>query len=176
MNIRKMDYKAYKGQKYQAEILSDRYLSIEPAGEGFEIGWVVSDEPLRMSINDDMLSDWLEDPAAYGAFEGDKLIWFAEGFLEKWNNRYRIANICVFDQADRRNGAGTKLMETMLEEAVRSGARMVVLETQSYNFKAISFYRKNGFEIIGFDRYAYSNRGPEEHNMRIEMGRKLQES
>ena len=50
---------------------------------------------------------------------------------------------------------------------------MVVLETQSYNYSAISFYKKNGFEIIGFDRYAYSNCGPEEHNMRIEMGKVL---
>ena len=50
---------------------------------------------------------------------------------------------------------------------------MAVLETQSYNAKAISFYQKNGFEIIGFDRYAYSNHGPEEHNMRIEMGKML---
>jgi len=30
--------------------------------------------------------------------------------------------------------------------------------------------KNNGFHIIGFDRYAYSNNGPEEHNMRIEMG------
>ena len=50
---------------------------------------------------------------------------------------------------------------------------MVVLETQTFNFKAISFYKKHGFEIIGFDRYAYSNRGPEEHNMRLEMGKML---
>ena len=51
--------------------------------------------------------------------------------------------------------------------------RMIVLETQSYNSKAISFYMKNGFEIIGFERYAYSNNGPKEHNMRIEMGRMI---
>ena len=174
MVIEKLNYEEYKGRKYRAEILSDRYLSIEPAGEGFDIGWVMSDEPLRMSVNDDILSDWLEDPAAYGAFENGRLVGFVEGFLEKWNNRYRIANICVFDQADRRSGTGTKLMEAILEEAVRSGARMAVLETQTYNYKAVSFYQKNGFRIIGFDRYAYSNRGPEEHNMRLEMGRELQ--
>ena len=58
-------------------------------------------------------------------------------------------------------------------DAVNSDARMAVLETQSFNYKAISFYQKNGFKIIGFDRYAYSNKGPEEHNMRIEMGIKL---
>ena len=175
MVIKKLDYETYKGRKYQAEILSDRYLSIEPAGEGFDIEWVMSDKPLRMLINDTMLSDWLDHPVAYGAFEGDRLIGFVEGFLEKWNNRYRISNICVFDHVDRRSGVGMKLMETILEEAIRSGARMAVLETQSFNYKAISFYKKIGFQLIGFDRYAYSNHGPEEHNMRIEMGRKLQD-
>ena len=173
MIIRKLDAESYKGRKYQAEIVSDRYLSIEPAGEGFEIGWVLSATPLRMSVNDYILEDWLDHPTAYGAFEGDRLVGFTEGFLEKWNNRYRISNICVFDEADRRTGIGTRLMETILGEAYRSGARMAVLETQSFNYRAISFYRKNGFQMIGFDRYAYSNRGPEEHNMRIEMGREL---
>ena len=175
MVIRKLDYKKYKGQKYRAEILSDRFLSIEPEGEGFDIRWIMSDEPLRMSIDDDMLSDWLDHPTAYGAFEGDRLLGFVEGFLEKWNNRYRIANICVFDDANRRSGVGTRLMETILDEAVSSGARMAVLETQTFNYRAVSFYQKNGFEIIGFDRYAYSNRGPEEHNMRLEMGKKLRD-
>ena len=175
MVVEQLNYEENKGRKYQTEILSDRYLSIEPVGEGFDIEWVMSDEPLRMSINDTMLSDWLDHPSAYGAFEGDRLIGFVEGFLEKWNNRYRISNICVFDQADRRRGVGMKLMEIILEEAVQSGARMAVLETQSFNSKAISFYKKNDFQIIGFDRFAYSNHGPEEHNMRIEMGRKLQD-
>ena len=38
---------------------------------------------------------------------------------------------------------------------------------------AIVFYQKNGFEIIGFDLYSYSNTDPEKHEIRIEMGRKL---
>ena len=178
MIIKELDYNKYKGQKYQAEILSDRYLSIERmAGsdddEGFEIKWVMSEEPLRMSITEDLLQDWLNEPVAYGAFEGEELLGMVEGFLEKWNNRFRIANICVFDQANRRTGIGTKLMETILKDAVKSGARMVILETQTFNYKAISFYKKHGFEIIGFDRYCYSNRGPQEHNMRLEMGKML---
>ena len=173
MIIKELDYKKYKGKKYQAEILSDRFLSIEPVDEGFSIKWEMRGEPLRMTLDEDLLPDWLEDPVAYGAFEDDQLIGMVEGFLEKWNNRFRIANICVFDQANRRSGVGTKLMETILETAVKNGARMVVLETQTFNFKAISFYKKHGFEIIGFDRYAYSNRGPEEHNMRVEMGKML---
>ena len=82
MVIKKLDYEKYKGWKYQAEILSDRYLSIEPAGEGFDIGWVMSDKPLRMYINDTMLSDWLDHPTAYGAFEGDRLIVGPEKILK----------------------------------------------------------------------------------------------
>ncbi len=173
MTIKELDYKKYKGKKYQAKILSDRYLSIEPRDEGFDLKWMMSEESLKRTIDEDLLSDWLEEPVAYGAFEGDQLIGMVEGFLEKWNNRFRIANICVFEQANRRSGVGTKLMEAILEAAVKSGARMVVLETQTFNFKAISFYKKHGFEIIGFDRYAYSNRGPEEHNMRVEMGKRI---
>lgn len=64
-------------------------------------------------------------------------------------------------------------MNTILLEAKQSGARMVVLETQTCNENAIEFYRKNGFDIIGFDLYAYTNSDPERHEIRIEMGRNL---
>ena len=50
---------------------------------------------------------------------------------------------------------------------------MAVLETQSCNEHAISFYKKHGFEIIGFDLYAYTNIDPDRHEIRIEMGRML---
>ena len=64
-------------------------------------------------------------------------------------------------------------MEAIEREAAASGARMIVLETQSCNEAAIAFYRKNGFSVIGFDLYAYSNTDPERHEVRIEMGKKL---
>ena len=93
--------------------------------------------------------------------------------MEGWNNRFRISNICVFDHSKRNSGIGTKLMETMQREAVSRKARMIVLETQSCNEAAIAFYRKNGFTIIGLDLYAYSNTDPQQHEVRIEMGKKL---
>ena len=61
----------------------------------------------------------------------------------------------------------------ILQEAKQSGSRMVVLETQTCNENAIAFYKKNGFEIIGFDLYSYSNDDPNRHEVRIEMGMKL---
>ena len=57
--------------------------------------------------------------------------------------------MCIRDSC----GIGQALIERIFTEAIASGARMIVLETQSYNSKAILFYMKNGFEIIGFDRY-----------------------
>lgn len=171
VEIKPLDYTHMKNKRYRASINSDKYLSIEPFDEGFLIKWNKSDIDLKMSIEDNILSDWLENPIAYGAYQNNELVGFVEGFLEKWNNRFRITNICVFDIAYRNHGIGQLLIDRISVDAKESSARMTVLETQSFNSKAISFYMKNGFEIIGFDRYAYSNNGPAEKNMRIEMGK-----
>lgn len=64
-------------------------------------------------------------------------------------------------------------MYSIYKEAVKSGARMIVLETQSCNKKAIDFYMKHGFSLIGLDMYAYSNEDPEKHEVRLEMGKRL---
>ena len=37
----------------------------------------------------------------------------------------------------------------------------------------VRLLKKNGFEIIGFDLYSYSNDDPEKCEVRIEMGKKL---
>ena len=71
------------------------------------------------------------------------------------------------------SGVGTALMKTIEQAAENTGARMLILETQSCNENAIAFYKKNGFTIVGFDLYAYSNTDPERHEVRIEMGKKL---
>ncbi len=65
------------------------------------------------------------------------------------------------------------LMGAIQAAAESLSARMIVLETQSCNEAAIAFYRRNGFSIIGFDLYTYSNTDPERHEVRIEMGKKL---
>mgnify|MGYP004574765753 CR=1 FL=1 len=118
----------------------------------------------------------LEEPVAFGAFQDGRLIGYVEGSPEMWNGRFRISNICLFDSGERRRGVGTMLMAVIQKEAAASGARMIVLETQSCNEAAIGFYRKNGFAVIGFDLYAYSNTDPERHEVRVEMGKKLQQS
>lgn len=124
-------------------------------------------------FEDEMIGEWLDKTVGYGAFEGERMLGFVEGALENWNNRFRISNICIFDNSVRNRGIGTALLNTILSEARKTGARMAVLETQSCNENAIAFYNKNGFNIIGFDLYAYTNEDLDKHEVRIEMGIRL---
>lgn len=79
----------------------------------------------------------------------------------------------MFENARRGSSVGTVLLDAIQEAAAASGARIIVLETQPCNENAIALFRKNGFEMIGFDLYAYSNDDPERHEVRFEMGKKL---
>ena len=128
---------------------------------------------MEKSFDDEFFGEWLEEPVAFGAFEGERLLGYVEGAPEGWNNRYRISNICIFEENARGKGLGTLLMQAIQRAAEAAGARMIVLETQTCNENAIAFYKRTGFSIIGFDLYSYSNDDPERHEVRIEMGKKL---
>lgn len=173
MNIIKLNRDEYAGRSFVARYTTCSYIDIERTPEGFSLTRRKFDKVCEKSFEDSFFGDWLEDPVAYGAFEDGKMLAFGEGSMETWNNRFRISNICVFDEALKGHGMGTALMETLLCEARQHGARMAVLETQSCNEKAIAFYRKCGFEVIGFDMFAYSNRDRERHEIRLEMGKIL---
>lgn len=129
MEIVKLNADLYAGRKFTARYTTNGYYDIRRTDTGFQIMYENFEKPVEMSFDDYMLSEWLEEPAAYGAFENGQLPGYAEGSLEKWNNRYRISNICVFDHTRRHCGIGTALMKTILNEASASGAGMVVLET-----------------------------------------------
>ncbi len=173
MEIRQMDREACAGKKFTAQYKTSGYYDIRACDMGYQLQYVPFEAAVERSFDDVFFGEWLENPAAFGAYENGRLIGYAEGSLESWNNRFRISNICVFDQAMRSRGVGSLLMAEM-EKAARSlGARMIVLETQSCNEAAIAFYRKHGFSLIGFDLYAYSNSDPERHEVRLEMGKKL---
>lgn len=173
MEIRLLEKNIYAGRKFTARYRTNGYYDILPSEQGFQIRYVPFDAPVERCFDDVFYGEWLEAPTAYGAFENGTLLGYVEGSPEGWNGRFRISNICVFDGAARHCGIGTALIDTIMKTARASGARMAVLETQSCNENAIAFYRKNGFAIIGFDLYAYSNTDPERHEVRIEMGKKL---
>ena len=171
IEIKELDKENYSGKSFTLKYQTKGYYDIRPSKTGFSVEYQKFDEAKEMSFDDVFYGYWFDNPNAFGAFENDQLLGYVEGSLEKWNNRYRISNICVFDGSKRHKGIGTMLMEFILEEANKSGARMVVLETQTCNENAIAFYKKMGFSIIGFDLYAYTNSDMERHEVRIEMGK-----
>lgn len=57
----------------------------------------------------------------------------------------------------RRKGVGSTLMRTLLEEALRRGAEIAVLEVRQSNTAAQKLYRKYGFRPVGVRRNYYSN-------------------
>ena len=128
MEIRPLDPAAYAGKRFTARYQTAGYYDICAGKDGFHIEHRPFPSPAWLSFDDEFFGEWLEDPVAFGAFEG---------------------------------------------AARTAGARMLVLETQSCNENAIAFYRKNGFQMIGFDLYAYSNDDPARREVRIEMGKKL---
>lgn len=173
MEIIRLDKSVYEGKKFTARYKTSGYYDIRAFNDGFKIEYLRLKEPIEKSFEEEFFGKWLENPTAYGAFEGKKLLGYAEGSIESWNNRFRISNICVFENSERRRGIGTALIEKISKTAKSLKARMIVLETQSCNENAIAFYKKHGFEIIGFDLFSYTNDDPIRHEIRIEMGKKL---
>lgn len=171
MEIKKLDPVQWRGYGFTARYQTGGCWDIVPVEDGFRMEHHSFGKVEERSFKDTLFGEWLEAPVVYGAFQDGELLGIAEGSPESWNHRWRISNLCIFQEKHRRCGVGTALMEKMLEEA--APMRMAVLETQTCNERAIAFYRKCGFEIIGFDLYAYSNHDPEAHEVRLEMGKKL---
>lgn len=173
MEIRQLKKEAYAGRKFTARYQTKGYYDICACEGGFQMKYTPFASPEERAFDDVFFGEWLEAPIAFGAFEGETLLGCAEGSPESWNGRFRLSNICIFERSARGKGVGTMLLKTIEEAADASGARMLVLETQSCNEAAIGFYKRNGYAVIGFDLYAYSNDDPERHEVRIEMGKRL---
>jgi ribosomal protein S18 acetylase RimI-like enzyme len=129
-------------------------------------------EPLERVSDSRFYEEFVEEPRAFAAeLDGKQVGWIELGY-HKWNNRMRIWEILVREEYRRRD-IGTLLMDYAVKIAKEKGARALVLETQSCNAPAITFYLKYGFELIGFDSTAYSNDDIQKKEVRLEMGLRL---
>lgn len=174
MIIKKLNIDEYQGRRFNVSYMTDGYYDIQRDDNDFRIEHKRFDKRVIKSFDDEFFGEWLEKPVGYGLFDNEKLVGYIEGSIESWNKRFRISNICIFDKSLRHQGLGRMLLDTIMEDVKKSDVRMVVLETQSCNERAIAFYRSYGFEIIGFDLYSYSNDDVKKHEIRIEMGMKIE--
>jgi len=114
----------------------------------------------------------IDKPQVFAIFDKKKMIGVIEGSLETWSNRYRIWNFLV-DKKYRNEGFGKLLFKHMVDLAIKQGARAIILEVQSCNDPAISFYLSQGLHFVGLNTMEYSNRDIENKEVRLEMARRL---
>ncbi len=93
----------------------------------------------RDSYKNEINNQWA---ACFVCLEGDTLI----GYCDVWTV-FEEANIqtIVVEKTHRRNGAGRLMMETMEQEALKRGARRILLEVRPSNQPALALYRKRGY-------------------------------
>lgn len=67
---------------------------------------------------------------------------------DEWNNSIHID--LLFVRLNNQNqGIGSKLLDTVIAQAKKQGARIIFLETSKSEANAIMFYKKNGFSVAG---------------------------
>lgn len=119
-----------------------------------------------------LYESYIEKPQVFAIFDRKKVIAVIEGSIESWNNRYRVWNFLV-DKKYRREGFGQMLFKHIETIAKDSGARALILEVQSCNDPAISFYMKQGLHFVGLNTMEYSNDDIQNKEVRLEMGKRL---
>ena len=126
--------------------------------------------PEEYDFPDRLYQPYWENAEAYGAVDDDgSLLACIEVCPEEWSNRMIVTELWVSEQL-RGMGVGHRLMEKAKEIARGQGRRVLFLETQSCNTKAIGFYLHEGFELIGFDTCCYTNDDIGRREVRINLG------
>ena len=92
------------------------YYDIEKIDDGFKFTYKSFDSVKEMTFDDYFFNEWLEQPVAYGAFEDGQLLGYVEGTIEQWNNRYRISNICIFNNDKRGNKVALVIIKSTCRE------------------------------------------------------------
>ena len=82
MQIVQLDEKIYKNQPFTVKYRTKGYYDIRRSGTTFSLEYVPFGEEKELSFDDKLLSDWLDHPIALGAFEGEAMLGFVEGFHE----------------------------------------------------------------------------------------------
>ena len=146
----------------------------------FNIQLVNLREPHRANFEQDFNAEdlerylgYLQQGYSFGVYIQGRLVAFAICQAMKWNNSLQIWEFQVM-QEYRRRGLGRALMQHVVDQAIRDHFRIVYLETQNTNVKAIRFYRKMGFSLDALDLSYYTNHDVEDGEIAFFMKKKLE--
>jgi len=130
------------------------------------------DATLEKTYHGKLFEDHIQEPRVFAVLQVDKQVGWIELGYDKWNNRMRVWEFLV-ENSFRRKGIGMQLMNYAVRVARQKQARMLMLETQTNNADAISFYLRFGFRFVGIDIAAYSNDDIGKKEVRLELGLEL---
>ena len=164
MEIRRLDPREYAGYALQFEYVTDHVYDVRADENGFSLALTRLDRPLRKAFTDTLFSEWLEEPVAFGAFDGETLAGVIEGSPEAWHNVFRISNILVQPEY-RRRGLAEQLLRRAVSDAKRQGRRGLVLTCKD---KLVHYYARLGFVSEGISDKSVHG-GAVWYQMRLEL-------
>ena len=170
-----LEREKWQDYEFPFHYISHNYYDVEiiRSDNGFNASFVKKpfDTPFEHMPNehDKLFQPWWDDIKAWGIVENGRLIAAIETSVEGWSNRLRVTELWV-DDSYHRKGIATALMDIAVKRAKDENRRVIMLETQSRNEGAISFYLNYGFTLIGFDACAYGNNDMERKEVRMELG------
>jgi len=173
--IVQLDRKQWEGHQLMFRYTSYNYydLEINQTNEGFKAVFIKKPFDVlyekKPDDTDILFQPWWEDVKAWGIIIDEQLIAVIETAVEGWSNRLIVTELWI-DDNHRRQGIATALMDIAKKRATDEKRRVLMLETQSCNEGAITFYLQYGFELIGFDKCAYQNNDVKRKEVRINMG------
>ena len=187
-NIQYLPKEEWKGTPLPMKYTTEEYFDLEIVEntDSFQVQMVkkrfetpVTHTPEEYDFPDSLYQNHWEKAEAFGIVSEEnnkkELLACIEICPEEWSNRLMITELWVSNKLQRK-GIGTRLMNLAKEKAKVQGRRAIILETQSCNVVAISFYRSQGFKLIGFDSCCYTNRDVERHEVRFDLGFFLDDS
>lgn len=131
----------------------------------------VSHYPEEYDFPDRLYQDCWEKSCAWGVLrpENGEMVACIETCPEEGSNRLIVTELWVHEDY-RRQGIAHALMAVAKEQARLERRRALILDTESCNAGAISFYLKEGFTLIGFDSCCHNNRDLERKEVRLSFG------
>lgn len=90
----------------------------------------------------------------------------------EWNNSLHIVHIEVKPKF-RDLGVGKRLLEKAYYQGIDEEVRIISVETQSTNVRAMDFYRRNGYIVDSIDVSLYSNNDLETGDVAVFMKRRI---
>jgi GNAT superfamily N-acetyltransferase len=158
------------------EYTSDYFYDVEyretPAGFSWSLIRRPASPPIRRESKWRPFEQHTLRPRGYIALSGDAPVGYAEFENQEWNRLIRVWHFYVRD-SERRTGIGMALMAEIEQAARHFKARGIILETQTSNAPAITFYSKMGFEPWGLNTAHYSNNDVANRDVLLWMGKRL---